>query len=164
MIEVLALASAVSTIAGGISSAIQAGKDVNSIMPAFGKLASLEAEISIAESGRHKGPLGRLTSSEEEGFAIAQAKMKHKEVMDELRSVCRLFGPPGMWEIVVREQTAARIRRQKILDDEGDRLMVRIPSSGSWPYPHYVYIDKEKVRRASKKLPHERILYEPNNG
>jgi hypothetical protein len=120
MIEVLALASAVSTIAGGISSAIQAGKDVNSIMPAFGKLASLEAEISIAESGRHKGPLGRLTSSEEEGFAIAQAKMKHKEVMDELRSVCRLFGPPGMWEIVVREQTAARIRRQKILDDEAE--------------------------------------------
>ena len=118
MIEVLALASAVSSIAGSISSAIQAGKDVNSIMPAFGKLASLEAEISIAESGRHKGPLGRLTSSEEEGFAIAQAKMKHKEVMDELRSVCRLFGPPGMWEIVVREQTAARIRRQQALDDE----------------------------------------------
>ena len=41
MIEVLALASAVSSIAGGISSAIQAGKDVNSVMPAFGKLANL---------------------------------------------------------------------------------------------------------------------------
>jgi intein/homing endonuclease len=24
---------------------------------------------------------------------------------------------------------------EKILDDEGDRLMVRIPPSGSWPYP-----------------------------
>ena len=73
MIEVLALASAVSSIAGGISNAIKAGKDVNSIMPAFGKLANLEAEIGIAEKGRHKGPLGRLTSTEEEGFAIAQA-------------------------------------------------------------------------------------------
>ena len=55
MIEVLALASAVSTIAGSISSAVKAGKDVNSVLPAFGKLANLEAEINIAESGRHKG-------------------------------------------------------------------------------------------------------------
>ena len=118
MIEVLALASAVSTIAGSISSAIQAGKDVNSVMPAFGKLANLEAEINIAESGRHKGPLGRLSSTEEEGFAIAQAKMKHKEVTDELRSVCRLYGPPGMWESVVHEQAQARKRRKDALEAE----------------------------------------------
>ncbi len=118
MIEVLALASAVSTIAGGISSAIKAGKDVNSVLPAFGKLANLEAEIGIAEKGRHKGPLGRLTSTEEEGFAIAQAKMKHKEVTDELRSVCRLYGPPGMWESVVHEQAQARKRRKDALEAE----------------------------------------------
>ena len=118
MIEVLALASAVSTIAGGISSAIKAGKDVNSVMPAFGRLANLEAEIGIAEKGRHKGPLGRLTSTEEEGFAIAQAKMKHKEVTDELRSVCRLYGPPGMWESVVHEQAQARKRRKDALEAE----------------------------------------------
>ena len=121
MIEVLALASAVSSIAGGISNAIKAGKDVNSIMPAFGKLANLEAEIGIAEKGRHKGPLGRLTSTEEEGFAIAQAKMKHKEVTDELRSVCRLFGPPGMWESVVHEQAQARKRRKDALEAEADK-------------------------------------------
>ena len=118
MIEVLALASAVSTVASSISSAIQAGKDVNSVMPAFGKLANLEAEIGIAERGRHKGPLGRLTSTEEEGFAIAQAKMKHKEVTDELRSICRLYGPPGMWESVVHEQAKARKRRKDALEAE----------------------------------------------
>ena len=118
MIEVLALASAVSTVASSISSAVQAGKDVNSVMPAFGKLANLEAEIGIAEKGRHKGPLGRLTSTEEEGFAIAQAKMKHKEVTDELRSICRLFGPPGMWESVVHEQAKARKRRKDALEAE----------------------------------------------
>jgi|TARA_R110002124_G_C8756045_1_gene498687 hypothetical protein len=121
MIEVLALASAVSTIAGGISSAIQAGKDVNSVMPAFGKLANLEAEIGIAEKGRHKGPLGRLTSSEEEGFAIAQAKMKHKECMDELRSITRLYGPPGMWDQVIIEQAAARLRRKNALEAEAEK-------------------------------------------
>ena len=121
MIEVLALASAVSTVASSISSAIQAGKDVNSIMPAFGKLASLEAEISIAEKGRHKGPLGRLTSTEEEGFAIAQAKMKHTEVTDELRSICRLYGPPGMWESVVHEQAKARKRRKDALEAESEK-------------------------------------------
>ena len=121
MIEVLALASAVSTIAGSISSAVKAGKDVNSVLPAFGKLANLEAEINIAESGRHKGPLGRLTSTEEEGFAIAQAKMKHKEAMEELRSICRLYGSPGMWDSVVHEQAQARKRRKDALEAEAEK-------------------------------------------
>ena len=116
MIEVLALASAVGTVASSISSAVQAGKDVGSILPAFGKLAKLEADINLAEKGRHKGPLGRLTSSEEEGFAIAQAKMKHREVTNHLRSICQLYGPPGMWETVVREQAAARKRHKDALE------------------------------------------------
>jgi hypothetical protein len=116
MIEVLALASAVSTVAGSISSGIKAGKDVGSLMPQFGKLAQLEADIHLAEKGRHKGPLGRLTSSEEEGFAIAQAKIKHKEAQDQLRSICMLYGPPGMWDMVVAEQAAARARQKKALE------------------------------------------------
>jgi hypothetical protein len=44
--------------------------------------------------------------------------MKHKEVMDELRSVCRLYGPPGMWESVVHEQAQARKRRKDALEAE----------------------------------------------
>jgi hypothetical protein len=116
MIEVLALAGAVTKIAGGISSAVQAGRDVNTLMPHFGKLAKLEADINLAEQGRHKGPLGRLSSSEEEGFAIAQAKMAHKDAMDTLRSHCKLYGPPGMWDLVVKEQAAARIRQKEDLE------------------------------------------------
>ena len=116
MIEVLALAGAVTKIAGGISSAVQAGRDVHALMPHFGKLAKLEADINLAEQGRHKGPLGRLTSSEEEGFAIAQAKMAHKDAMDTLRSHCKLYGPPGMWDLVVKEQAAARIRQKEALE------------------------------------------------
>ena len=118
MIEVLALASAVSTIAGSISSAIQAGKDVNSVMPAFGKLADLEAQIGIAESGKHKGPLGRLSASQSEGYAIASAKIAHKEAMDQLRSDCRLYGSPGLWEAVVHETAKARKRRKDALEAE----------------------------------------------
>lgn len=125
MIEVLALASSVSTIAGAISSGIQAGKDINSIMPAFGKLAGLEAEIQAAETGKHKGPLGRLSSSEEEGLAIAQAKMAHKQAMDMLRETCMLYGPPGFWNMVVQEQAAARKRKQEAIEEasrQRDRL------------------------------------------
>lgn len=125
MIEVLALAGAVTKIAGGISSAIQAGKDMNSVLPHFGKLAKLEADINLAEQGKHKGPLGRLTSSEEEGFAIAQAKMAHKQAMEELRSACRLYGPSGMWDLVVREQAEARKRQKEALEAQAkarDRL------------------------------------------
>ena len=60
MIEVLALAGAVTKIAGAVSSSIKAGGDVASLLPHFGKLAKLEADISLAEQGRHKGPLGRV--------------------------------------------------------------------------------------------------------
>ena len=125
MIEVLALAGAVTKIAGGISSAVKAGKDLNSLMPSFGKLAKLEADINLAESGKHKGPLGRLTSSEEEGFAIAQAKMAHKQAIEELRSACRLYGPSGMWDLVVKEQAEARKRQKEALEAQAaarDRL------------------------------------------
>ena len=125
MIEVLALASAVSTISNSISNAVKAGRDVGSVLPAFGKLAKLEADISLAEKGKHKGPLGRLTSTEAEGFAIARAKMAHKQAMDDLRSVCRLYGPSGMWDVVVKEQAAARRRRKEALEEQArkrDRL------------------------------------------
>ena len=118
MIEVLALAGAVTKIAGAVSSAVKAGSDVADLLPHFGKLAKLDSEIQLAEKGRHKGPLGRLSSSEEEGFAIAQAKMKHKECMDELRSACQLYGPPGMWDLVVKEQAAARQRHKEALDKQ----------------------------------------------
>ena len=115
MIEVLALAGAVTKIAGAVSSAVKAGSDVADLLPHFGKLAKLDSEIQLAEKGQHKGPLGRLSSSEEEGFAIAQAKMQHKECMDELRSACQLYGPPGMWDLVVKEQAAARQRHKEAL-------------------------------------------------
>ena len=121
MIEVLALAGAVSQIAGSVSTAIKAGKDVSDLLPSFGKLAKLETEIQLAEKGRHKGPLGRLTSSEEEGFAIAQAKMKHREAMDELRSMCHLFGPPNMWNTVIKEQVAARQRHKEMLELQANK-------------------------------------------
>ena len=116
MIEVLALAGAVTKVAGAVSSAVKAGSDVADLLPNFGKLAKLDSEIQLAEKGKHKGPLGRLSSSEEEGFAIAQAKMKHKEAMDELRSACQLYGPPGMWDLVVKEQAAARQRHKEALE------------------------------------------------
>jgi len=120
MIEVLALAGAVTKIAGGISAAVKAGKDINSLMPQFGKLAQLEADINCAEQGKHKGPLGRLTSSEQEGFAIAQAKIAHRDAMEDLRSQCRLYGSPGLWDSVISETAAARVRHKKALEDQAE--------------------------------------------
>ncbi len=121
MIEVLALAGAVKAVSGAISAAVKAGKDATSLMPEFGKLAKLDAEIRMAESGGHKGFLGKLSSSEEEGFAIAEAKMAHKQAVDELRSVCQLYGPPDMWDTVLREQAAARVRHATALKAQADK-------------------------------------------
>ena len=115
MIEVLALASSVSKIAGGISTAIKAGRDINDLLPHFGKLGKIDSEIQLAESGKHKGPLGRLSSPEQEGLAIAQSKLKYDEAMRELESVCRLYGRPGTWDTVVREMGAARKRHADAL-------------------------------------------------
>jgi hypothetical protein len=126
VIEVLALAGAVKAVSGAISAAVKAGKDATSLMPEFGKLAELDAKIRLAETGKHKGFLGKLSSSEEEGFAIAEAKMAHKQAVDELRSVCQLYGPPDMWATVLREQAAARVRHAAALKaqtDKRDRIM-----------------------------------------
>jgi hypothetical protein len=121
MIEVLALAGAVKAVSGAISAAVKAGKDATSLMPEFGKLAELDAKIRLAETGKHKGFLGKLSSSEEEGFAIAEAKMAHKQAVDELRSVCQLYGPPDMWATVLREQAAARVRHAAALKAQTDK-------------------------------------------
>lgn len=121
MIEVLALAGAVKAISGAISAAVKAGQDASSLMPEFSKLAKLDAEIRMAESGGHKGFLGKLSSSEEEGFAIAEAKMAHKQAVDELRSVCQLYGPPDMWTTVLREQAAARVRHASALRAQAEK-------------------------------------------
>lgn len=118
IVEVLALAGAVTKIAGSISAAVKAGKDMNAVLPHFGKLAKLEADINLAESGKHRGFLGRLTSTEADAFEIASAKMAHRQAQADLQSVCRLYGPSGMWDLVVREQAAARVRRRKALDDQ----------------------------------------------
>ena len=123
MIEVLALAGMVTKVAGGISSAIKAGKDINELMPAFGKLAEIESEINLAETGKHKGPLGRLNSSEQEGFAIASARMAHKKALSELRSLCR-SGPnaePGLWDMVVAETAKVRKRKKLALEAEAEK-------------------------------------------
>mgnify|MGYP003637261712 FL=1 len=123
MIEVLALAGMVTKVAGGISSAIKAGKDINELMPAFGKLAEIESEINLAETGKHKGPLGRLNSSEQEGFAIASARMAHKKALSELRSLCR-SGPnaePGLWDMVVSETAKVRKRKKLALEAEAEK-------------------------------------------
>jgi hypothetical protein len=121
IVEVIALAGAVTKISSSISSAVKAGKDVHSLLPAFGKLAQVEAQINLAESGKHKGFLGRLTSTEADAFEIASAKMAHKQAQSDLKSVCQLYGPPGMWDLVVQEQAAARVRKRKALEEEAKK-------------------------------------------
>lgn len=120
MIEVLALASAVSTVSSSISAGIQAGRDVSSLMPKIGKLGELDSQIQLAESGKHKGIFGKLMSTEQEALAISQAKQKHKEAMDTLRECMLLFGPPGAWEGFCKELADARTRKKKRLEQEAE--------------------------------------------
>ena len=84
MIEVLALAGAVTKVAGAISASVKAGRDVSDLLPHFGNLAKLDECIQAAEA--------------------------------ELKSACQLYGPAGMWDLVVKEQAAARKRQQEALE------------------------------------------------
>ena len=66
-------------------------------------------------------------------FAIAQAKMKYKEAQAELKSACQLFGPPGMWDLVVQEQAAARKRQQDAIEEQArhrDRIFWGLSVAG----------------------------------
>jgi hypothetical protein len=121
MIEVLALAGAVKAISGAISAAVKAGQDASSLMPEFVKLDKLGEDIKRAEAGEHRGVLGKLRSTEAEGYAIAQAKIEHREAINELRRVCLYSGVPNLWEMVLREQAAARVRHAAALKVQAEK-------------------------------------------
>ena len=118
MIEVMALAGAVKGVSAAISSAIKAGKDISSLAGPLAKLGDLDAQIQIAESGKHKGLLGKLSSSESEAFAIVAAKQAHKDAMDNLRQLMQLFGGPGQWESFQAELGRIRKRRAEALNEQ----------------------------------------------
>ena len=42
--------------------------------------------------------------------------MKYKEAQAELKSACQLYGPAEMWDLVVKEQAAARMRQQEAIE------------------------------------------------
>ncbi len=118
MIEVMALAGAVKGVSAAISSAIKAGKDISSLAGPLAKLGDLDAQIQIAESGKHKGLLGKLSTSESEAFAIVAAKQAHKDAMDNLRQLMQLFGGPGQWESFQAELARIRKRRSDALKEQ----------------------------------------------
>ena len=117
MIEVVALAGAINSISGAITSSIQAGRSLSQLAPQVAKLGALDSQIQAAEAGKHKGILSKLTSTEAEAFAITQAKMAHKDAMDKMRETMLLFGQPGMWESFNKNLADARARKKKQLEE-----------------------------------------------
>ena len=57
MIEVVALAGAINSISGAITSSIQAGRNLSQLAPQVAKLGALDSQIQAAEAGKHKGIL-----------------------------------------------------------------------------------------------------------
>ena len=117
MIEVVALAGAINSISGAITSSIQAGRSLSQLAPQVAKLGALDSQIQAAEAGKHKGILSKLTSTEAEAFAITQAKMAHKEAMEKMRETMLLFGSAGMWESFNKNLADARARKKKQLEE-----------------------------------------------
>ena len=118
MIEVMALAGAVKGVSAAISSAIKAGKDITSLAGPLAKLGDLDAQIQVAESGKHKGLLGKLSSSESEAFAIVAAKSARDDALNSLRELMQLYGKPGQWESFNAELGRIRKRKSARLKEE----------------------------------------------
>ena len=51
MIEVVALAGAINTISGAITSSIQAGRQLHQLAPKIEKLGELDSQIQAAQAG-----------------------------------------------------------------------------------------------------------------
>ena len=117
MIEVVALAGAINSISGAITSSLQAGRSLSQLTPHISKLGALDSQIQIAQAGKHKGILSKLTSTESEAFAITQAKMAHKNAMEKIRETMQLFAPFGTWEAFNKELADARVRKKKQLEE-----------------------------------------------
>jgi hypothetical protein len=43
------------------------------------------------------------------------------------------------------------------VSDCGERLMVRIPASDGWPFPHHVYVAKDNVHHANDKTKPKKV-------
>ena len=117
MIEVVALAGAINSISGAITSSIQAGRSLHQLAPNIAKLGALDSQVQMAQAGKHKGILSKLTSTESEAFSIAQAKMAHKKAMEKMRETMLLFGESGMWESFNKELADARARKKRQLEE-----------------------------------------------
>lgn len=56
----------------------------------------------------------------------------------------------GDWVVVLTTQEKGYV--EKIYDD-GDRILVRVPSNTDWPFPRWLHVDGEKVRKSSAPKP-----------
>lgn len=56
----------------------------------------------------------------------------------------------GDWVVVLTTQEKGYV--EKVYDD-GDRMLVRVPSNTDWPFPRWLHVDGEKVRKSSAPKP-----------
>ena len=56
----------------------------------------------------------------------------------------------GDWVVILNTKEKGCV--QRILND-GERVAVLIPNADDWPFPRWVWIDTEKVRKASAPKP-----------
>ena len=121
MIEVMALAGGIKAVSAAISSAVKAGKDLSSLAPGLAKLRDLDAQVQLAETGKHKGLFGKLGSSESEAFAIVSAKAARDDAMNNLRELFQLYGKHGQWESFNAELGRIRKRKSDRLKEEAEK-------------------------------------------
>lgn len=56
----------------------------------------------------------------------------------------------GDWVVVMSTQDKGYVEK---IYDGGDRMLVRVPSATDWPFPRWLHVDAEKVRKSSAPKP-----------
>lgn len=122
MIDPITALTAATTAFNVIKKGFEVGRDVESMYSDIGRWMSAVSDIEKAHSMAKNPPLFKKIafsqSVEEEAMAAWQAKIKAKEMRDELRSIISFMRGPAAWDELVHMEVSIRKERQEILNNQ----------------------------------------------
>lgn len=113
MIDPMSAFAAVSAASSAISSAVKAGKDLQSLSGPVAKYAKAEAELNFGAQRKKNSLFSKMTGAEQAGIDEFFRQEELNNMRNELRSIFQIYGKPGSWE-----RLQAEIARQRQMQKE----------------------------------------------
>ena len=108
------------------------GRDLSDAMGAIGKMVSAKEDLKARGEKKKKSVLSLLGGKTENDFEEFMALEKIKTAEQELASMMKLYGRPGLYDDWVRHQAMARKRRRE------EALAEKKRKEQMWEYAAYI--------------------------